>query len=352
MKSRTLKKGFTLIELLVVIAIIAILIALLLPAVQQAREAARRTQCKNNLKQLALACHNYESTYTVFPIGHQYVGDYDGNTGDGDGGSGFSWGAFILPYIDGANTSNLFNYEATLGDPANRMIASTPVSSYLCPSDVAPPQADFFSSQTFGYQAALSSYAASAGSFHNSLGTAATAGNIGQRRRNGMMMRDSGVKMADIEDGTSNSILIGEQSYKVKNLLARELGAAAELTLAYGSINTNMGWAQGRSSFVMMNGTYAINTTPVAGTWGPSQTTASSLHTGGAQFAFADGSVQFLSENINHTCHGCQPGGWNSVRNGANANNLDEYDRINGGTAYGVYQRLFSIFDGLTVGEY
>ncbi len=97
---RTRKRGFTLIELLVVIAIIAILIALLLPAVQQAREAARRSTCKNNLKQMGLALHNYHETNKMFPIGHQHRGRLDGQPNDGDGGNGFAWSFSILPYMD------------------------------------------------------------------------------------------------------------------------------------------------------------------------------------------------------------------------------------------------------------
>lgn len=343
-------RGFTLIELLVVIAIIAILIALLLPAVQQAREAARRTQCKNNLKQLALACHNYESTFTVFPIGHQFVGGYDNNNGDADGGSGFSWGAFVLPMIEGANINNLFVYETTLSghlqpNRENALVAATPVASYRCPSDVAPSTAPYRPGTTWTSDLALSSYVGNAGSFHNSLGTAVTAGRVGQIRRNGILMRDSGTSIADISDGTSNTIMIGEQSYKLKWTFARSIGAAAEITSAYGSWNGGSGFANGSTSFVLMNGTYAINTVPVAGTWGPGQTSASSLHTGGAQFALADGSVRFISENIQHTCRGCQPGGWGSIAS-------DPYDDANSGADYGLYQRLFSVADGNVIGEF
>ena len=353
MKKATRSRGFTLIELLVVIAIIAILIALLLPAVQQAREAARRTQCKNNLKQLALACHNYESSYGVLPIGHQFVGHFDnGNTTNAHGGTGYSWGAYILPYIDGANIANIFNYDYPLSgfqQPAtevnNSSIAVTPMAAYRCPSDIGPPTIN-----RRGFEQALSNYAGAAGSFHNSLGSAVTGGAQAQRRRNGALMRDGSAKFRDFEDGTSNSILIGEQTYKVKFQEAQAFpGTAAEVTFAFGSVNGS-GWAQGGTSFVLMNGTYPINQPPLAG-WGATQTSASSLHEGGAQFAFADGSVQFLSENIQHTCRGCQHrGGWGSLwTSGVNS---DEYDHANGGDDYGIYQRLFSIADGHPTGEF
>ena len=350
---RARSRGFTLIELLVVIAIIAILIALLLPAVQQAREAARRTQCKNSLKQLALACHNYESTYDQFPIGHQFVGAFDGNTRDGDGGTGYSWGAYILPFVEGANIANQFNYSyplSGLNQPAsevsNAVVAGSVLPFYKCPSDTGPNKQRFGGNQPFAYDAALSNYAANAGSFHNSLGTAVTAGSQGQMRRNGVIMRDQGAKIRDIYDGTSNTILIGEQAWEIKDNLARTLRAGREQTLAFGSINQATGWAQGRTSFVLMNGTYAINTSPVRGRWGPSQTSASSLHVGGAQFAFADGSARFISENIQHTARGArETGGWGSI-------NGDPYDINNNGANYGLYQRLFSRNDRLTLGEF
>ena len=100
------RRGFTLIELLVVIAIIAILIALLLPAVQQAREAARRTQCRNNLKQIGLALHNYESTFSTLP-----VGSFNATGGAGNNGSTHP---MILPYFDQANAYNLFNFSCDI----------------------------------------------------------------------------------------------------------------------------------------------------------------------------------------------------------------------------------------------
>src|SRR5437588_8459259 len=102
-----LRRGFTLIELLVVIAIIAVLIALLLPAVQQAREAARRSQCRNNLKQLGIALHNYHDTHRVFPIGFL---DTIWGTGETNVSAGWSWGAYLLPYLDNAALYNQFNF--------------------------------------------------------------------------------------------------------------------------------------------------------------------------------------------------------------------------------------------------
>lgn len=112
-----MRRGFTLIELLVVIAIIAVLIALLLPAVQQAREAARRTQCKNNLKQIGLALHNYHDAHDCFP-----PGQIRGWNGSFDSGNGFAWGALILPFMDQANLYNLLNPSIPIFEGQNKTI--------------------------------------------------------------------------------------------------------------------------------------------------------------------------------------------------------------------------------------
>jgi prepilin-type N-terminal cleavage/methylation domain-containing protein len=129
------RRGFTLIELLVVIAIIAVLIALLLPAVQQAREAARRTQCKNNLKQIGLALHNYLDTHLVFPPG--YI-DRNGNpnvTPDLDQGPGWGWASFLLPMMDQSNVHNQINFNQGVGLLSNITISQKPLSIFRCPSD-------------------------------------------------------------------------------------------------------------------------------------------------------------------------------------------------------------------------
>ncbi len=144
MKPRSLRRsaGFTLIELLVVIAIIAILVALLLPAVQQAREAARRSSCKNNLKQLGLAVHNYHDTYRVLPPG--YVTQENSVDAGGNGPrSGWAWNAYILPFMEQGPLYDILQPGRTLASDAAATGASAtamkqPLESFRCPSDVAP----------------------------------------------------------------------------------------------------------------------------------------------------------------------------------------------------------------------
>jgi prepilin-type N-terminal cleavage/methylation domain-containing protein len=140
--ARLTRPGFTLVELLVVIAIIAILISLLLPAVQQAREAARRTTCRNNLKQLGLALHNYHDSHNCFPAGYFSFGTSDGVAPpwanlDGttwDGAPGWGWGTVILPFLDQANVTNALRFDHPIWDPAHTELIKSKLSVFLCPS--------------------------------------------------------------------------------------------------------------------------------------------------------------------------------------------------------------------------
>lgn len=332
----TLKKralhGFTLIELLVVIAIIAILIALLLPAVQQAREAARRTQCKNNLKQIGLALHNYHDTYNAFPFGHLYVGHFDGNTTNAAGGTGFFWSYSILPYIEQANLYAQFNPSFPIANtnfPAsvtNAAAATTPLANMLCPSDVRPSTLNAGAAADIGAirPHATTSYKGACASF-------STIGATNGERSNGMFNRDSAHncrKMRDITDGTTNAFLVGEQCDR-ESTIAR----------LYGGVTTTLGYANGVSNRTILSGEFSINVKawPTDTANGPERT-ASSQHVGGAQFVMCDGSVRFVSENIQHTTRI-----WNAA---------DPFDKANGGAGYGLYQRLYSINDGLVLGEF
>jgi prepilin-type N-terminal cleavage/methylation domain-containing protein len=338
------KRAFTLIELLVVIAIIAILIALLLPAVQQAREAARRTQCKNNLKQFGLAMHNYLDVHNRFPIGQQFRGMWDGTPDSagaaGDGGTGFTWGTYVLPFIDQAPLFNQFNFNvpiANTGIPAsanNTRLAATVLPMVRCPSDIAPPTDNQGGAGLVGSirPVAVASYKACSGSYQGNQGGWP---NNNQDRRNGLFYRDSNLQLRDILDGTSNQILMGEVCW-VQTTNCRYFGAV-DFAVGYaldGSGNNP------QSQRFMATTQDAMNL-PVTATNAAERNDAfSSQHEGGAQFVLSDGSVRFISENIQHTTHLWDP------------NAPDPYNRANNGAGYGTYQRLASRADGLVLGEF
>ncbi|MDP1798492.1 MAG: DUF1559 domain-containing protein [Planctomycetaceae bacterium] len=348
--SRRRARGFTLIELLVVIAIIAILIALLLPAVQQAREAARRTQCRNNLKQIGLALHNYHDNFSVFPMGYSDV--RAGNTERI--GSGWSWATFILPQIDQAPLYNQFNfnttpYANTLGATAipNQSLMATALTAFSCPSDVKPATvannggaANVAAGQ--GVAAiATTSYVGSRGAF-NGVHCAENAANNPQitvdARNNGLLIVNGKRGMRDITDGTSNVFAVGEVRWiplitdinGVANVGSVRQFIFGNITTGGGPDCVNNGPANNGPHLHLRAAHQKLN--------GPLLDASNlhrnfhSTHVGGAHFLMGDGAVKFVSENIENTATGYSAA------------------TVNG--PYGTYQRLGAINDGQVVGEF
>ena len=298
------RRGFTLIELLVVIAIIAVLIALLLPAVQQAREAARRTQCKNNLKQLGLALHNYHDTFLVFPPGQfQPLAQDHGSTttfmvltsGSGASTNRSSWMQRILPYVDQAPLFNKFaaNMSGAPGFAANWPGADTILPAFMCPTDPSNPKnatANGLANQ--GFSGNYSVCAAST--------TYGTDG--GGQKLNGMFFCYSRTSIRDATDGTSNTLMAGEILLQKDidpsghDLRGRYYNEYAGSTLFSSNLppNTTIG-----------DKVYGNYCNP--GPKRPCSTTGDyvhysrSEHTGGSQVVLVDGSVRFCSENIDLT---------------------------------------------------
>jgi prepilin-type N-terminal cleavage/methylation domain-containing protein/prepilin-type processing-associated H-X9-DG protein len=273
------RHAFTLIELLVVIAIIAILIGLLLPAVQKVREAAARTQCTNNLKQIGLAMHNYHNTNQSFPSGYQATVAYSG--GRTDTTPGWGWAAFILPYLE----QNALYQQLNLGSPVqNSSAITTMVKVYLCPSDLTPSAAfsvpDAFTNPIV--QAAPSSYAACIGGDESD--TDAETGF-------GIFYRNSQTRITDITDGTSDTILVGERAWgNVNGIWA---GAINNGVCLRGQQNPCPG--SGAGSYpapTLVQAHSHLNNTTTDSDGGLDD--FSSRHIGGSNFVFADGSVRFL----------------------------------------------------------
>jgi len=336
--ARLTRQGFTLVELLVVIAIIAVLISLLLPAVQQAREAARRTTCRNNLKQLGLALHNYHDSHNCFPAGYFSFGTSDGVAPpwanlDGttwDGAPGWGWGTVILPFLDQANVTNALRFDHPIWDPAHTELIKSKLSVFLCPSVSGSHEKFGLVDQTNApllisgspLELGRSHYLANHGQescwgecgsaltatvftniYTGATGTVTVNGNS-SRVADGPFSRNSAVRSTRVTDGLSNTIFLGEHSSKLSDKTwvgvvpgafvhprfstpENVIEAAATLVLGHGGPSGGELDITGNPIIHPINFP-ALHVCEMY-----------SEHAGGGHIMLGDGSVRFVSEFVN-----------------------------------------------------
>jgi len=319
-------RGFTLIELLVVIAIIGVLVGLLLPAVQQAREAARRSQCSNNLKQLSLGIHNYHSANKKFPLAFWAPDAFKNGIGDTGYGQGISWVAKILPYIEQEPLHSQIDFDiagiTSSTDPNNSLSVSNPLAELFCASN--PSQTDRRAATStvahqgaswathgmhyYGIMGVVVPNAANANysgyGYHNGgtwpFAVRSTQGIFSARSSNPAVSRQpDGTSMKDVTDGVSKTYLLGEiswdkmctqGSFNVKSYLVGYGGWGAGQF--YNSVR-NIWYSRpiNTSKLQIQTAAIATNDTYNNLNWG-------SNHPGGCHFSMGDGSVRFVNETI------------------------------------------------------
>ena len=272
-------RAFTLIELLVVVSVIGLLVALLLPAVQAAREAARRARCVNNLKQLGLALHQYEGTHHAFPPG--YVSNFraDGT----DTGPGWGWAAMLLPQVEQRPLFDSINFNLPIEGPSNQTCRRPTLATYLCPSDTVKPTWWAMVRDPGGIPTRRICEVAPA----NYVGVYGTSdpGIDGD----GLFFRDSRVGIRDISDGTAQTLAVGERSHSLGE--ATWVGSVTDAVL-FPVDGDGVGYPRAEGGPGMVLG-------HAGGRLGPGDPNGEvnqfySRHPGGVNFLFADGHVGFL----------------------------------------------------------
>jgi prepilin-type N-terminal cleavage/methylation domain-containing protein len=304
-------RGFTLVELLVVIAIIGVLVALLLPAVQAAREAARRMSCGNNLKQLGLAVHNYHDTHRAMPLNYGQWAMMDPLDGRSS-----SWMTQILPFIEQQNLYDQIDFRfgvrndprnLNLDTPApmsNAFVAKAIVPPFLCPSDGENRGGRMASRANFGHEWGVNNYKGVAGAnwawgaFIVNAGPHASGPHganqpNGLERGNGIFFRsdnyDPRHTMATISDGTSNTLMIGE---------AVPRWCTHTWWWWFNGVTATAAVPLNQNALCQVTGNRIVDLNACWGDW-PNNYSFMSRHPGGGQFTLADASVRFVQENIN-----------------------------------------------------
>jgi prepilin-type N-terminal cleavage/methylation domain-containing protein/prepilin-type processing-associated H-X9-DG protein len=281
MRRRT---AFTLIELLVVIAIIAILIGLLLPAVQKAREAAARAACTNNLKQMGIGLHAYHDRNNGFPPGYQTNVD----AGNNDLGPGWGWGAFLLDDLEQANLKRSIRFDLQITDPANATARVTRVAAYVCPSE---PRTDPLTVVDANGNPIVTVARGSYVAMNGVLGVSSDAFD-----NNGAFLRNRSFRIAEISDGLSNTLFIGERCTSMSGVTWT--GAVTNAVVPaqrYPTQADQLANAEAASSLVLAHGSRDhLPNNPLVF---DADATAS-FHTLGVNFLYGDGSVRFINNTI------------------------------------------------------
>jgi len=310
------RRAFTLIELLVVIAIIAVLIALLLPAVQSAREAARRAQCVNNLKQMGLALHNYESAHGSFPIGLIRYTRPSCSSSDTNSNKRHTLFAFILPFMEQSTVYNGINFDFGASFSVNVTSQETKIAAYICPSDlpstgpINPPGGPL---DYIGVN--QSSYSGVAGNielFRYRYGAGTNENNCRHIEGDGAFVVSWNYKISSIVDGTSNTLFVGETSRFVGQpaswLNPWNYGEWFELIgqKGGGSVTMGIAYTAARPNSFLVDADVAPIIDPDPLTWYRKATAQAygnfgfrSMHPGGVNFVMGDGSVKFIKSTIN-----------------------------------------------------
>ncbi len=278
--------GFTLVELLVVISIIGILIALLLPAVQSAREAARRLQCANNFKQVGLALHNYHASHATLPIGTNlyYTGSGSCPTGPGFY-NGMAWGVFVFPYLEMQSIYDQYDFSKNYFEEPNWTLGGSRINLFLCPSD--PQDHELVWCCTGRQQAGMPEdhdmAKTNMAGVHDSIEHMCQSINRPSQEANGVLYAVSATRFADISDGTSSTLMVGE-------ILGGGRGTHRGVYWhSWDTLGTQNG-INGPGTRIGEDLPLSFNHRHHGG--------FASEHPGGCHFAMVDGSVHFLSENI------------------------------------------------------